>query len=708
MKKSQKLLIIFIMLYYILNIFNTYFVTTEVLNKYIVVFSRGFLPEVNSVLGNFAILSIFLFIGFLLIKKTNGRLIYLTVITFMLNIGIYASGIFTKYYQTVFSITETTLFKNPAADLAFSIFAEAFLELFLYFRIVVFVPSVVLFVLLFVIKRVYKNEELDFKEEMVLFNKRIVNGIYLAGSVIISVFSLSIYNISMNSDWPIFAERPLYGVQTAGLYNYYFGQVVGFKYEDSNVVNVDLRSYKEFNRNTNEYENLFGEKFSNILYKEDVELDFSLNSHYDLDNLNGIFKNKNLVLVHLESLNHFVLNEDGPYLDETYYETLKAILKESYYLENFYTNVGLGNSSDAEFSINTGIYSTGHTTLYWNYQETPYEVEALPKLFDDYYTVSLHGDVAEFYNRSEAHEDMLGFDDYIYFNPNETNYEGTKNGYHLFPEYVNTNLPNEAWLTDTDLLEWLKIVYNSKADKNIKGFYYPILLQPHTPYNYNPTKEEDLRFKEGDIDVSATTLRYLNYETYVEDILKEFINLTHELRNTVYIFYSDHGSGISQKDYETLLGITKGDKDKDNLKYRQEMIKTMAFIYVPDDNDTTNHLKRGLLKGVQPRVRSQVDIYRTVVELFGLETDSYYFGVNALSKEHTFSIDTRTFSIVTDDYYLIGKKMTKEEQIEKAVLFLTENPTLTPLEVYNYVFKFKYKMDRALTENAYQYFKNEN
>lgn len=705
MKKSQKLLLTFIVLYFILNILNTYFVTTEFLNKYIVVFNRSFFAELNAFIGNFAILAIILLIGFLIIKNTKRRLVYLIIVTFLLNIGIYASGIFTKYYQTVFSLTETTLFRNPADELAFKIFLEALLELFVYMRIVVFVPFVTLLVLFFFIKKSYQDEDKSFKEPMNLFKERLLNGVFLAGSVIVSVFTLSVYNISMNTTWPIFAERPLYGVQTAGFYNFYVGQLAGFNFEDSNVVSVDLRSYKKYNRNTSEYENAFGEKFGNKLYKEDAELDFNLNSHYDLEHLNGIFKDKNLVLIHLESLNHFLLNEDGPYLDETYYSTLKSIIKESYFLENFYTNVGLGNSSDAEFSVNTGIYPTGHTTLYWNYEEVPYKFDALGDLFKDRYNVSIHGDVAEFYNRNNVHENLLGFEDYFYFNPKEEYFEGTKNGYHLFPDYVNTNADNESWLTENDLLEWLKIIYNQTTELNYKGFYYPILIQPHTPFNYNPTPEEELRFTNEDILVSATTLRYLNYEAYVEDFFKEFINLTHEMKDTVYIFYSDHGSGISQKDYEVLFDIDNDNKIENSLRYGKEMIRTMAFIYVPDDNDT-NHLKRGLLKGVQPRVRSQVDIYRTIVELFGLETDNYYFGVNALSKEHTFSIDTRTFSIVTDDYYMLGKKMRKEELNEKGLLFLTETPLIDPLDLYEYIFKFKHKMDQALYENAYQYLKN--
>lgn len=708
MKKSYKHLFIFLILFYLLNILNTYFVTTEMLNKYITVFPRNFSGEINSVLGNIAALTILLMVGFLLIKRTKSRLIYMLVLTMVLNIGIFGSGIFTKYYQTVFSLKETTLFKNPAIDLASSIFIESLKDLFINFRIVVFIPFIFLLVYYFIVKKEFKNNNIDFNEKGIIFDSTLKNGLIMLGAVTMSLFTLSIFNISMKSKWPIFAERPLYGVQRAGMYNYYLGQAFGFDFDDSNIIELDIRTYKEYNKNEEEYENIFAENFGNILYKSQAAIDFNLNPYMDKDNLNGIFKDKNLVLVHLESLNQFLLDENGPYLDETYYKTLKKILSESYVLENFYTNVGLGNSSDAEFSVLTGAYPLGNSTMYWNYENDKYVFNDLATLFENRYSAAFHGDVSLFYNREVVYNDMYGFDNYFYFDPKEDYYENTQNGFWMFPDHVNTNLPNEVWLTENDLLQWLKITYNKTIkDGSEKGFYYPILMNPHTPFKYNPTKEEDLRFNKDNIDVSSETIRYLNYEPYMESFFEKFIELTYELKDTVYIFYGDHGSGISQKDYEELLGIKTNQENANynNIKYQQEMLKTIAFIYAPDDNTTSLDIKPGLLKGSQPRVRSQVDIYRTVIELFGLKTDSYYFGANLLSKEHTYSIDPRNFNIVTDEYFIIGKKMINLEDYDEAYITLIDNPQKDVLELFKYILRFKNKIDHAIRENAYQYLK---
>lgn len=708
MKKSHKHLIAFLILFYLLNIINTYFVTTEVLNKYITVFPRTFFGEINSIIGNIAALTIIVVVGFLFIKRVKARLLFLLTITLFLNVGVFGSGIFTKYYQTVFSLKETTLFKNPAVDLGLSIFVESLKDLLTYYRVVVFLPFVLLLIYYFIIKKEYKKNGFDINEEAFIFTENLIGGAVLAGAVTISFFTLSVFNISMKSNWPIFAERPLYGVQKVGMYNYYLSQAFGFNFDESRIYEVDIRTYREYNKNQEAYKNIFDENFSNILYEDDAAIDFSLNLGMDKSALNGIFKDKNLVLIHLESFNYFLLNEEGPYLNESYYPTLKKILSESYLLENFYTNVGLGTSSDAEFSVLTGAYPLGDSTIYWNYNKTPYVFNDLATLFSDRYSGAMHGDVGVFYNRKKVYDKMYGFDNYYYFDPKETYHEGTQNGFWVFPEHVNTNLPNEVWLTENDLLEWLKIVYSSTAkSQGEKGFYFPILMNPHTPYLYNPTKEENLRFNKNNLNVSPETLRYLNYEPYMESFFNKFIELTYELKDTVYIFYGDHGSGVSQKDYEKLFNIqtTSLNAKENTMKYQQELLKTIAFIYVPDDNAESLDIKPGLLKGVQPRVRSQIDIYRTIIELFDLETDNYYFGVNLLSKEHTYAIDPRNFNIISDDYFISGKKMLNPENLEDAYLRLNNNPKIEAVDLYKYVLKFKTKLDHAIRENAYQYLK---
>ena len=44
----------------------------------------------------------------------------------------------------------------------------------------------------------------------------------------------------------------------------------------------------------------------------------------------GIFKDKNVVVIHVETFNHFLLETDNPYFDDAYFSNLKTLLNESY------------------------------------------------------------------------------------------------------------------------------------------------------------------------------------------------------------------------------------------------------------------------------------------------------------------------------------------------------------------------------------------
>ncbi|MFA5719650.1 MAG: sulfatase-like hydrolase/transferase [Acholeplasmataceae bacterium] len=707
MNKDKKF-IIHIILFYTLNIASTYFITTAVLNRYLVAFTRNIHLELNSIIGNFGILTVLLFMGFLVFKSYKQRSYYMVLVSFGLNIILFSLGIFSKYYQTTFSLYEMTLLKNPARTFGFSIAVESMVELFTYYRIVLFAPTIILLILHFVFGFNKKQED----EKKPIFSYFPLNNIIILSGFIVSLFALGISNVSMQRNWHLMTQRSQYGVQSAGLYNYYFSELMGIQYDKVEDMEIVKEDYEAYFTSKPSYTNMYGQTFSNVLTLDQastVKLDPSIHT----ETLNGIFKDKNLVLVHLESFNHFLLEERG-YLDETYYPFFKRLLKESYVLDNFYTNVGLGNSSDAEFTAVTGVLPTGDTTIFWRFdehvEENNFKFQALPKLFNnqDYTSISLHGDVALFYNRGVIHEVMLGFNDFYYFDINEPYFEGTKNGNHLFESYLPT--PDSPWLSDMALIEWTKSVYHNTPGKK---FLFPINVQPHTPYLYNEFEKEP-RFTKSDINVNTVSLRYLNYETFVEAYFKKFIEMTKEFKDTVYVFYSDHGSGIIQKDYQTILGyegetlsnIDKGPHDNivSSEEFNKESLRTLAFIYAPDDNDTSE-IPKGLITGKQPKVRSQGDIYRTIIELFGLETDHHYFGTNLLSDESTFSIDTRTFSIVTDDYYIISKRFFNHKLAKDTVYIMNPNYELSPGEVFNYVYLYKQRLDRALLGNALQQFR---
>lgn len=81
----------------------------------------------------------------------------------------------------------------------------------------------------------------------------------------------------------------------------------------------------------------------------------------------GIAKGKNVILISMESTQSFVINntvngeEITPFLND--------FIKESYYFENFYHQTGQGKTSDSEFLVDNSLYPLGRGAVFLPTQE---------------------------------------------------------------------------------------------------------------------------------------------------------------------------------------------------------------------------------------------------------------------------------------------------------------------------------------------------
>ena len=95
--------------------------------------------------------------------------------------------------------------------------------------------------------------------------------------------------------------------------------------------------------------------------------------------------------------------------DEEVTPNLNKLAEEGIFFSNFYSQVGVGTSSDAEFTFNTSLMPSTKGTVFVNYFDREYV--STPKLLKEkgYYTFSMHGNTGEFWNRNTMHEN-LGYD----------------------------------------------------------------------------------------------------------------------------------------------------------------------------------------------------------------------------------------------------------------------------------------------------------
>ncbi|GAE06685.1 lipoteichoic acid primase LtaP [Paenibacillus sp. JCM 10914] len=118
--------------------------------------------------------------------------------------------------------------------------------------------------------------------------------------------------------------------------------------------------------------------------------------------LQGAAKGKNLIIIQMESYQNFLMNLsiDGKEITPN----MNKLAQESLYFPNFFQNVGQGNTSDAEFVVNTSFYipPRGAATQHYADRELP----SLPRLLgnEGYESATFHTNVVEFWNRAELYK----------------------------------------------------------------------------------------------------------------------------------------------------------------------------------------------------------------------------------------------------------------------------------------------------------------
>ncbi|WP_188993977.1 LTA synthase family protein [Paenibacillus nasutitermitis] len=136
---------------------------------------------------------------------------------------------------------------------------------------------------------------------------------------------------------------------------------------------------------------------------------------------------KNVIILQLEAFQNFLigLKIDGQEVTPN----MNKLARENFYFSHFFQQVGQGNTSDAEFVVNTSFYipPQGAATQVYADKVLP----SLPRLLgkEGYDTATFHTNVVEFWNRSGLYkalgfdryydQDFFGTDDTVFFGPTD-------------------------------------------------------------------------------------------------------------------------------------------------------------------------------------------------------------------------------------------------------------------------------------------------
>lgn len=690
-RTKEKITLFIFMLFIIVSVFSKYLIINSFFFPTVSFYKLPFKLVLNGFFGNLiASLTVGL-ITYLIFKNIKHRYIVLSIFLLITSIVMYIQIVYAKYYNTLFHYNQIYITKNPAGELMGTQSLRQLKDLFIFMQFLIFLPPIIYFLLSrYVVKHSLISNTKPLKR------KRTFNLIYAQTLTLIMIIFLGLMSYGM----PIQAENInhnnedfLYGVQSSGFYNYYFWKFT--KIDQISIQKLTKEEVKleleKHSKNKDTYINIFGETIIKNFNTNEIR-NVSLTEDLQNKEIIGLFKDKNLITVQLETVPMFLVEialNHPEFKDKNLFPNLRLLLSESYQFNNFYDNVGAGHTNDAEFSAMSGLYSRGYDTIYWEYDKKNFNIDfSLPVVFKNagYENITVNGDVKEFYNIGVINKELYKVD-HDYFHNSKNDYHEKYNASQALKgkrdfdgNKLTITKKKLEGLLDYAMVNWLReITEDAKEPYYIRAH----TVHPHTPF---PNVYDKLKFPSR-YKLTEEGAGLFDYISYIDAYFGEFIKLSKKNKNTVYLFFGDHGpTGYYPSDLEVLY-----DKKLTNIQYRQHLNKTLAFLYVPDDNNLNeNNLKKGKMVGYQELLRSQVDIYRTIVELFDLEVNYYYFGVNLFSNEHTYAINPKSNLIIYADDFIIDP--TRYGTID-FVVWLSDNKDYDIERIYNNVSKLKIFFD---------------
>lgn len=365
------------------------------------------------------------------------------------------------------------------------------------------------------------------------------------------------------------------------------------------------------------YRVLFKGKISLSRVEEKKTLDWlyaNAISKPEVNALTGAYKNKNIIMIQVESLQNFVIGKKVENQEIT--PNLNKLIDDSYYFKNNHFIIGLGNTSDADIAANTSLLPLNDAAIAVKYNQNDFT--SLPKALKEqgYSTSAYHGFFRDFWNRIKTFK-SLGYENFYA----KDNYGNGKR--------IGMGLNDKDFLRETlDKIE----------EQKKPSFNYLITLSSHHPFSIN---DEDKVINLDQAKYNEQTYRYYNLIAYTDDALGQFMEGLKErglYEDSIIVLYGDHLANHGDLN----LPKTKESIGLDPLKESEYL----EFIKVP----LVVHLPGQTKKIVMEKASSNLDIMPTILNLVGSKGNLPMFGKDLFGKSQkifvSMALQYKTF--VTD------------------------------------------------------------
>ncbi|WP_270216236.1 LTA synthase family protein [Enterococcus lactis] len=320
----------------------------------------------------------------------------------------------------------------------------------------------------------------------------------------------------------------------------------------------------------------------------------------------GLAKEKNVIVLHLESFQQFLINmkvdgqEVTPFLNSIFQN--QATIS----FDNFFHEVGQGKTSDAENMLETGTFGLPQGSLFTElgsdnvFQAAP----AILGQTEGYTSAVFHGNVASFWNRDHVYKN-LGYDNFF---------------------------------------------DRSYFDESLEHLQQPFYTKFLSVTNHTPYYTDDKNFDFPSLNTGNSTVdNYVRTTHYLDQSLEQFFTYLKKsgiYQNSIFVIYGDH-FGISNTDNKDLASALGKDPDTWDEFDNAQMQRVPLMIHMPGyTKGTVNHEYGG-----------EIDVLPTLLHLLGIDDKDYlHFGTDLLSSQHDQVVAFRNGNFVTPKYTVLGGK----------------------------------------------------
>lgn len=339
-----------------------------------------------------------------------------------------------------------------------------------------------------------------------------------------------------------------------------------------------------------------------------------IQNHYAEPNKDyfGIAKGRNVIYVHLESFQQFLidykLQTDGkayevtPFLNSLYHSNSTLAFS------NVFNQVKAGKTSDAETMIETGLFGLNQGSFMVNYGGTNTQ-QAAPFILSKnggYTSAVFHGNAGSFWNRNTAYK-QWGYN--YFFDASYFTKQDDTNSFQY-------GLNDKIMLKDS-------IKYLERLQQPFYVKY--ITVSNHYPYTTSLIGDEIgfplAKTKDETINGYFATANYLDSSVKA---LFDYLKKSGLYDNSVIVLYGDH-FGISQTRNPNLAPLV-GKTSETWSNYDNAMMQRVPYMVVIP----------GMDKGkIIDTYGGQVDMLPTLEHLLGIDSKNYLqVGQDMLSTQH--------------------------------------------------------------------------